>query len=192
MSSSHRLPQAKRFVFLLGLTALAAGCRPSETPADATPPETPAAAAPAAVPFDTSITISELMNAVVMRQTDVIWGAVTFDDPPHGPDTDEGWKAVRDATLTMAEAANSLMIPGRHAAPASKVAVEGELSTAEIDALIESNRPAWNAFAQAMFANAMDTVAAIDQRDANAMIDLGGTLDEVCQGCHQTFWYPNQ
>ena len=25
-----------------------------------------------------------------------------------------------------------------------------------------------------------------------AMLELGGTLDEVCEGCHTTFWYPNQ
>jgi cytochrome c556 len=195
MMSSNRFPQTKRLAVLLALAAVGAGCSPSEPPAAATPAETPASVpAVVATPadFDTSISIAEIMDAVIMRQTDVIWGAVTFDDPPSGPDTDEGWKAVRDATLTMAEAANSLMIPGRHSAPEGKVAGEGELSPAEIDALIERNRPAWNAFALAMYANAMDTVEAIDRRDASAMLDLGGTLDEVCQGCHQTFWYPSQ
>jgi hypothetical protein len=82
-----------------------------------------------------------------MRQADTIWGAVQYGDADtnyalEGPATDEGWLAIRDATLTMAEVANSLMIPGRPAAPANRQAGEGELTGAEIDALIELNRPA--------------------------------------------------
>jgi len=92
----------------------------------------------------------------------------------------------------MAEVTNSLMIPGRHAAPAGTEAGEGELTPAEIDALIESNRGAWDGFALALLANAKDTIGAIDRRDADAMLDLGGTLDEICEACHTTFWYPNQ
>jgi cytochrome c556 len=92
----------------------------------------------------------------------------------------------------MAEVSNSLMIPGRHSAPAGKQAGEGELAGAEIDALIESSRPAWNAFAQALYANAQQTQQAIDRRDVDAMLDLGGTLNDVCEGCHVTFWYPDQ
>ena len=173
---------------LIGLGALGAGCSPTEMSAVAPEP---------AIAFDSTITIDELMDAVVMRQADAIWGAVQFGDADtnfalSGPDTDEGWKAIRDAALTMAEVTNSLMIPGRHAAPAGKEAGEGELSGPEIDALIESNRPAWNAFAQALKANARETLQAIERRDADAMLELGGTLDEVCEGCHKTFWYPNQ
>jgi hypothetical protein len=38
----------------------------------------------------------------------------------------------------------------------------------------------------------MNTIQAIDRRDLDAMLELGGTLDEVCESCHITFWYPNQ
>jgi cytochrome c556 len=185
-------PRLSRAALLLGLAAIGIGCSPTDTPA--AHPEPPVPPPAPAVAFDTTITIDELMNAVVTRQADTIWSAIQFGDDgsPQGPADDDGWKAVRDATLTMAEVSNSLMIPGRHSAPADKQANEGELTPAEIDALIESNRPAWNAFAQALYANAAQTLQAIDSRDVDAMLDLGGTLNDVCEGCHVKFWYPDQ
>jgi hypothetical protein len=35
-------------------------------------------------------------------------------------------------------------------------------------------------------------VDAVDQRDVQKFSDLGGSLDEVCEACHKTFWYPDQ
>jgi hypothetical protein len=33
---------------------------------------------------------------------------------------------------------------------------------------------------------------AIDAKQPDAMVDAGETMDEVCEGCHLKFWYPNQ
>jgi hypothetical protein len=35
-------------------------------------------------------------------------------------------------------------------------------------------------------------LAAIDAKDPAALVKAGGTLDEICESCHLTFWYPNQ
>ena len=34
------------------------------------------------------------------------------------------------------------------------------------------------------------SLAAIDKRDANALLEAGGDLDEACENCHKRFWYP--
>lgn len=148
--------------------------------------------------FDTEISIDELMEAVVMPQADAIWSAVQFASTEDGntmigPETDEEWLDLRHSALTLAEVANSLMLPGRAAAPAGAVANPGELAPAEIDALIDDQRAAWNGFAHGLHTIAMQTVEAVDARDVDKIfLDVGGRLDEVCESCHVVFWYPEQ
>jgi len=33
-------------------------------------------------------------------------------------------------------------------------------------------------------------VAAIDAKDSTALFTAGGKVDETCENCHSTFWYP--
>lgn len=147
--------------------------------------------------YETEITIEELMEAIVMPSADAIWSAVVFDsteagDALIGPETDEGWEQLRWGAIALAEAANSLMIPGRHAAPAGTAAGLGELAPSEIDALIEKERAAWVAYAHTLHAVAMQTAAAAEAHDADQIFDLGGAIDTACEACHLQFWYPNQ
>ena len=37
-----------------------------------------------------------------------------------------------------------------------------------------------------------EMLAAIDKKDPTAMMNAGADMDGVCEGCHLTFWYPNQ
>jgi len=163
--------------------------------------DAPAAArqsAPAAVQqndFIPQFTIAEVMEAVVMPAADVVWNAPQFPDEGDeilGPDTEEGWLAVRHGAVALAESANLLIVPGRKAHPADKELNEGELTAAEIEALIAANRGAWVGWARALHAAALESLAAIDARDGGKLLDAGGTLDSACQGCHKQFWYPNQ
>ena len=39
---------------------------------------------------------------------------------------------------------------------------------------------------------AQTMLSAIDAKDPTALVAAGGNLDEVCESCHMTFWYPNQ
>lgn len=148
--------------------------------------------------FDTEISIDELMEAIVMPQADVIWNAVLFESTEDGeamvgPETDEEWLALRHSALLLAEVANNLMVPDRPAAPPGTAANPGELEPAEIEALIGKQRDAWNGFAHALHVIGMQTVEAIDARDAEKIfLDVGGRLDEVCESCHLVFWYPEQ
>jgi len=146
------------------------------------------------------ITVDEIMASVVMPSAQIVWDAVGVDVSEKGqvekkPETEEQWAALRAAAVTLAEATNSLVVPGRHAAPASKPASDpssGELSAAAIEELLTKQRPAWVAHAQVLHVAAMQAVAAIDARSLDAISEAGGTIDEACEGCHLQFWYPDQ
>ena len=148
--------------------------------------------------FNTDISIAELMEALVMPEADVIWGAIQYaatedGETMIGPETDEEWLEVRHSAIALAEVANNLMIPGRPANQPGVPSPQGELSAAEIEALIGQRRDAWNAYAATLHTVAMQAVEAIDARDAEKIfLDTGGAIDAACEGCHTAFWYPDQ
>jgi hypothetical protein len=49
----------------------------------------------------------------------------------------------------------------------------------------------WAAFAQEVDGTVQQIQQAVRDRDLKALGELGGTLDDVCEGCHLHFWYPN-
>jgi cytochrome c556 len=68
----------------------------------------------------------------------------------------------------------------------------GELSPAEIDQHIDANRGALIGFAKALRATARTALTAIDKKDVQGLFKAGSDIDEACEACHVTFWYPNQ
>jgi cytochrome c556 len=66
------------------------------------------------------------------------------------------------------------------------------LDVAGIQKRLAANPAALATFAQSARTVALQLVDAVDQRDVQKFTDLGGSLDEVCEACHKTFWYPNQ
>ena len=150
--------------------------------------------------YSAEISIDEIMEAMVMPAAQQLWDAVGVDVSEKGsvekkPETDEQWAQLRAAAITLAEATNALVVPGRHAAPASKPASaegSGELAAAEIEALLAKERPAWVAHAQVLRVTAMQALAAVDARDIDKISEVGGAIDEACESCHLQFWYPDQ
>lgn len=150
-------------------------------------------------PLKPIATIQELMDGEVDPSADVIWdstGTIIDAKGVHdmSPKNDEQWKEVRRKTITLIEATNLLMMDGRHVA---SVAFAGDataksLGSAEIEKRISENRQAFIGFAQALQQVGMDTLKAVDARDVDKMTELGGTMDEVCEDCHKTFWYPSK
>jgi len=135
---------------------------------------------------------------MIMSSADVLWNAVAVSVTENGivenrPETDEDWARLRYSAITMAEAANALLIRGRHVAPPSMPAPEPSdpsLSPGEIEALIASNWPAWVGHAHVLEAAAQQAIEAIDAHDADRLSDVGGTIDAACESCHLQFWYP--
>lgn len=162
-------------------------------------PGEPEPAPVAAAPYEPTSTIKELMLSVVDPSADVVWQAVTAEMGPKGllefePQSDEEWEKVRRGAVTLMEAANLLMVPGRRVArPGEKSETPGvELEPEEMDALIAKDRAAWNARARALHDVMIPIIRAIDARDAETVFNLGEQIEVTCESCHRQYWYPNE
>ncbi len=141
--------------------------------------------------------VQELMDSIIDPSSDVLWRAVGTVVDSGGfhdalPKTPEEWHDIRRAAVRLVEGANLLMLPGRAAAPlGTKSQVPGvELEPAQIAALISRNRPSFDGYALALEGVALDAMRAVDARNPGRLMDAGGRMEEVCEGCHQNFWYP--
>src|SRR5918994_4289721 len=118
----------RRWFFLLSTTmflgslALHQACQSSQ-------PTQPAAAAQP--PYAPTATIKDIMLNIIDPAADVVWLSVTSVQSAEGlvdtaPKTDEDWKKVRSGAITLMEASNLLMMPGRRvAAPGEKSETPG-------------------------------------------------------------------
>jgi hypothetical protein len=147
----------------------------------------------------TYLTIKDLMESIVDPSADVIWGAAGTVADKQGirdlsPKTPEEWLEVRRAAVRLVEGGNLLMMPGREAAPAGvKSEAPGiELEPAEITALIGKEREGFDAFAMALQAIGVEALQAIEAKNTDLLIEIGGRMEEVCESCHKTFWYPQE
>jgi hypothetical protein len=143
--------------------------------------------------------IKDLMDAMIDPSADVLWTASgTVVDKDAGtierlPKTQEDWLDLRGAAVRIIEGANLLMLPGRAAAPpGTKSEVPGvELEPAQIAALVNRNRAGFDSFATALRDLGWEALRATEAKNTASLLDIGGRMEEVCEGCHQTFWYPN-
>ncbi len=141
------------------------------------------------------------MDGIVDPSADVLWDSVAYIATSKGvedrrPRTDEEWKAVRYSAITLIEAANLLSMPGRKVALPDKAsdrpAGQGELSHGEIQQRIDATHDSFTQLAHGLQEAGLKALAAIDAKDAQGLMDAGGTIDEACEACHVTYWYPNQ
>ena len=149
--------------------------------------------------YSADISVAEIMESMVMPAAQQLWDAVGVDVTEKGeidkkPETDEQWAALRGAAITLAEATNAIIVPGRHAAPPGTKSEnpDAELEPSEIEALLAKDRPAWVAHAKVLHVTAMQALAAVDARDIDKISEVGGAIDEACESCHLQFWYPEQ
>ncbi len=149
--------------------------------------------------YTPTATIKDLMDAIIDPSADVVWNAVSTTVAPGGadervPHSDEEWKDVRRGALRLVEAANLLMIPGRHVArPHEKSETPGvELEPAEMEALVNKDRNLWERKVQAFHHATLDALQAIESKDTVKLFEVGGTLDASCESCHRQYWYPNE
>jgi len=147
-------------------------------------------------PFEITATIRELMDSLVDPAADGLWDSVAVTSTRAGveekrPRTDEDWAAVRRHAVSLMESMNLVVMKGRHAAPPGTQAAEGELTPDEIDQHIDAHRDALIGFAKALRATAGKALAAIDNKNVEGLFEAGSAIDEACEACHVTFWYPN-
>ncbi len=141
--------------------------------------------------------IKDVMASIIDPSADVLWGAAGAIVDKQGihdlsPKTPEEWRNVRHAAVRMIEGANLLMMPGREGAPAgTKSDAPGvELEPAEITALIKKERKSFDAFAKALQDLGLEALRTSESQNIPLLENIGGRMENVCESCHQTFWYP--
>jgi hypothetical protein len=148
-------------------------------------------------------TVQDLMDGIIDPSADVLWNSVAYVATRQAiedrhPRTDEEWKAVRYSAITLIEAANLLSMPGRKVAAAHTPAAAdaspapGELTRAEIQQRIDSTHDAFMQYARNLQNAATEALTAIDSRNVQGLMDVGTVIDDACEACHVTYWYPNQ
>jgi hypothetical protein len=158
---------------------------------------------PAAAPQQSFVkpvaSVIDLMMSQVDPAADFLWESVATISTNKGieerqPRTDEEWLAVRLKALQLAEAANLLMIPGRRVAHEGQrledEGTDGNLTQEQAQAELDAHHDTFIAYAAALRDTAVQAVEAIDKRDLDAYLEVGGRIDEACEQCHMKFWYP--
>jgi len=194
-----------RFGYHAGIAV--ACCSMSVAAAQQAPPRTPtrpSAGRPVA-------TVQDLMLAMVDPSSDAVFEAVSTTISIRGQETktpknDHEWAVVRNNALTLVEAGNLLMMPGRRiASPASMAAADAlaeesasvaekasaiELTPDQIAKLVASGRATWIARARELVAAATQALNATEKKDAEALLASGDAIDAACEHCHLKYWYP--
>jgi hypothetical protein len=150
-------------------------------------------------PYAPVATIQELMLTQIDPSADFLWAAVMSTSRESGfeekqPRTDQEWNAVRANALTLIEATNLLMLPGRRVAAPGVGTADADLPgiepPANIQKAIDADRAAFDRLAEGLRATGLKALGAADRRDPQALFDAGGDIDKACEQCHQKYWYP--
>jgi cytochrome c556 len=149
-------------------------------------------------PFEVAASLQELMRDEVDASADAIWDAVGTTTTRDGvvekqPRSEEDWKVLRRHATVLLEATNLLVIPGRRIAAREFPADgPGVFSSQEIQAELGRRQPEFDALAQGLRGTARRVLAAIDARDVEALMNEGAAMDNACEACHRSFWYPHE
>ena len=173
----------RSFLTAAGLAViLTSGCNKPEPPKE---PE-----------YKLSSTMREIMGSMVMPSANVLWNAVSSSVTAKGieekaPKTEQEWKDVRDSAITLMEACDLILIPGRRVAKAGEISKDPvNLTPEEIDALIHKDPVTWTKMTHDLHDSILPALKAIDARNAMALSDAGEAIDKACETCHLKFYYP--
>jgi hypothetical protein len=163
-------------------------------------PAPPAAAKPALIAdLNPLVSVKELMGHMIDPIADNVFDAVWWDNTAQGlvqhrPTTDEDWEKVETGAITIAEGIELLKIPRPFAPPGDLNDSQGpnppELSPTQIQAKLDKDPVLWIAKIQALRNVALEVLEIVKKKDADALWQAGGDLDEACEACHLEYWYP--
>jgi hypothetical protein len=155
--------------------------------------------APKTSPYMMTSTLRDIMKSMVMPSADVIWNSVSTAVTDKGveekaPKTEQEWQEVRNHAVTVLEASDLILMPGRRAASAGATAEDPkvQLTPEQIEKLIKDDPDSWTKFAHELHESLLPAIKAIDEKNAMALGDAGGAIDKACENCHLKYWYPNE
>jgi hypothetical protein len=133
------------------------------------PPPPPSAPAPAAPPYNTSLSLKQVMEWVIDPAADEVWESVAIIITEKGenqkaPQTDEEWAKVRAGAATLVESGNLLMLQGR-----------------------ARDDKQWMVMAANMSAAGSIALKAAEKKDVTALFDSGATIYNACSACHLAY-----
>jgi cytochrome c556 len=148
-------------------------------------------------------TVKDVMKGIVDPSAMAIWDSVGAESAANGdvvekaPKTDAEWAVIEHNALTLAEAANLLMTPGRPMSrpdEANSTSQPGapELTPAQIEKKISDNRAEWVKHAKELQATAVKAMAAAKAHDKDGLLEVGEAIDSACESCHVVYWYPDE
>jgi hypothetical protein len=147
------------------------------------------------------VSVKELMRYMIDPLADNIFDAVQIVVTKTGtaeklPKTDEDWEKIRIGAVTLAEGVYLLKIPRRFAPIGDENNSTGpdavELSPAQITAKVEADPVEWNARIEALRNVGLQVIDIAKRKDAQELWDAGQNLDEACENCHKSYWYPGE
>jgi len=145
------------------------------------------------------VSVKELMENMIDPIADNIFDAVWWDNTAkgvveHRPTTDEDWEKVKIGAITVAEGIELLKVPRPWTPPGDVNNSLGphppELSPTQIQAKLDKDPVLWIAKIQALRNVTLEVLDIVKKKDAKALWQAGGDLDEACEGCHLEYWYP--
>jgi hypothetical protein len=200
--SEHLMNRSFTVLFLACLTSLS-GCSPApQQPESAAVQDVAAPEVAAATPvdpfaiFNTTVSVSDLMSAVINPNARELWNGVSYVESEEGvvekmPHTQEDWDLLKTNAIALIEGSNALMLPGRSiadsAAPGERP--DFQFAPAEIEQLVRNEQDNWIAIAQAMQDSALLTLEAIERKDIIGFTEKGAEINESCESCHAQYWY---
>jgi hypothetical protein len=145
------------------------------------------------------VSVKELMRDLIDPISDNIFDAVSVIVTKSGaqenaPKTDEDWQRIQTGAVGMAEGAELLRIR-RPFAPAgdhnNSVGPDAtELAPADITAKVEKDPVEWNARIEALRNVGLEVIDIVKRKDVKELWDAAQNLDEACENCHKSYWYP--
>src|SRR4051812_15022135 len=187
------------------LTAVACSTSKSST-APPTSTTTPASAIANHTPLlgdmKPLVSVKELMEYMIDPASDYIFDSVKTLIRPDGkvvevmPKTDEDWEKLRIGAITLAEGVYLLKVQ-RPFTPAGDVNNSvgpdaTELSPEQIVAKVNKDPVEWNARIEALRNVGLEVLDIVKKKNAKELWDASENLDEACESCHRSYWYPKE
>jgi hypothetical protein len=147
------------------------------------------------------VSVKELMRDMIDPIADYIFDAVGIVEDGAGtrervPTTEEDWARIRIGAVTMAEGAYLMKVPRLWAPPGDINDSVGpdapELSPTEIEAKVKADPVEWNARIEALRNVGLEVLDIVNRKDAEALWGAAEDLDQACEACHRSYWYPKE
>jgi len=147
------------------------------------------------------VSVKELMKYMIDPVADNLFEAVGTTVTKKGvvniePKTEDDWDKVRYGAVSLAEGAYLLKVRRPFTPPGTDNNISGpdavELSAAQITAKVEHDPVEWNARIEALRNVALEALDVAKRKDTKELWDVGENLENACESCHRSYWYPGE